>query len=95
MNPRAITVGVDGSEASRRAVRWAAREAGQRGARLLLVHAFDTVHLRRSAGPGLRTDNETWINDIENKLSVESTACCAFDSSIAASSLVRGARPST
>lgn len=81
MNPRAITVGVDGSDASRQAVRWAAREAGHRGARLLLVHAFDTAHLRRSAGPGLRTDNETWIDDIENKLSVESTAI--FDQAVA------------
>ncbi|MEQ3552924.1 universal stress protein [Pseudonocardia nematodicida] len=68
MNARAITVGVDGSETARQAVRWAAREASRRGAPLVLVHAFDTMHLRRSAG------TEMWIDDVEKKLAAESTA---------------------
>lgn len=36
----AVVVGVDGSEPSRRAVRWAAREARLRGAPIRLVHAW-------------------------------------------------------
>jgi len=36
-----IVVGTDGTEPSRAAVRWAAREAVDRGARLAIVHAFD------------------------------------------------------
>ncbi len=35
-----VLVGVDGSEASTRAVRWAAREAGLRGCPLHIVHAW-------------------------------------------------------
>jgi nucleotide-binding universal stress UspA family protein len=35
-----IVVGVDGSEGSRRAIRWAVREAGLRGADVHLVHAL-------------------------------------------------------
>lgn len=37
----AVVVGVDGSEASRRAVRWAAEEAGLRRGTLRIVHAVD------------------------------------------------------
>lgn len=37
----AVVVGVDGSEASRRAVQWAAEEAGLRRVALRLVHAID------------------------------------------------------
>ena len=36
-----IVVGTDGSDASRAAVRWAAREAERRGVPLRIVHAFD------------------------------------------------------
>lgn len=38
---RTVVVGVDGSDDSLRAVRWAAAEAGRRGVPLRLVHAFD------------------------------------------------------
>ncbi len=38
--PDPVLVGVDGSEASTRAVRWAAREAGLRGTGLHVVHAW-------------------------------------------------------
>ena len=54
-----IVVGVDGSEPSQQAVRWAAHEAGARNARLVLVHAFDTERLRTSAGA------QMWIDEVE------------------------------
>jgi nucleotide-binding universal stress UspA family protein len=38
---RTIVVGTDGSDGSKTAVRWAAREAERRGAQLRIVHAFD------------------------------------------------------
>jgi nucleotide-binding universal stress UspA family protein len=38
---RTIVVGTDGSDGSKTAVRWAAREAERRGALLRIVHAFD------------------------------------------------------
>ena len=40
-SPGAVVVGVDGSEPSRRAVRWAAEEAGLRRVPLRIVHAID------------------------------------------------------
>jgi nucleotide-binding universal stress UspA family protein len=40
-HPTTVVVGVDGSEDSLRAVRWAAAEAGRRAVPLRLVHAFD------------------------------------------------------
>ncbi|GAB7006656.1 universal stress protein [Nocardioides sp. AN3] len=39
-----IAVGVDGSEGSKAAVRWAAREAERAGSRLFLVHAYIGYH---------------------------------------------------
>lgn len=68
MSARAVVVGVDGSEPSQQAVRWAAREAGARNARLVLVHAFDTERLRTSAGA------EMWIDEVEASIAAESTA---------------------
>jgi nucleotide-binding universal stress UspA family protein len=35
-----IVVGIDGSETARRALRWAAEEAGRRGGHLEVVHAW-------------------------------------------------------
>lgn len=40
-SPGTVVVGVDGSEPSRRAVRWAAEEAGLRRVPLRIVHAID------------------------------------------------------
>lgn len=40
---RTIVVGVDGSEDSRRALRWALEEAERRGAACLLVHGVDVT----------------------------------------------------
>jgi nucleotide-binding universal stress UspA family protein len=50
MNISQVVVGVDGSESSRVAVRWAAREAARRQAELAVTHAFDW----RVAGSRLR-----------------------------------------
>ncbi|MCW2778036.1 MAG: UspA [Frankiales bacterium] len=44
-----VVVGVDGSESSRAAVRWAASEAEARHARLLLVHAWHVEPSTRAA----------------------------------------------
>jgi nucleotide-binding universal stress UspA family protein len=41
MNISQVIVGVDGSEPSRAAVRWAAREAAQRRVELVVTHVFD------------------------------------------------------
>lgn len=71
MSGTTIVVGVDGSEPSQQAVRWAAREAGARNVRLVLVHAFDTAAL-----PALRdgAGSEISIDEVEKKLAAESTA---------------------
>jgi len=52
-----IVVGVDGSETSRHALRWAAEEAQSRGAELHVVHAWDVGSLGAGVGltPGRRT----------------------------------------
>lgn len=42
---RTIVVGVDGSETSARALRWAVEEASLRGARILAVHAWLYPHV--------------------------------------------------
>jgi nucleotide-binding universal stress UspA family protein len=46
-----IVVGIDGSEESKRAMRWAAAEAKLRGAPLRVVHAWAFPYI--AAGPGL------------------------------------------
>lgn len=48
-----IVVGVDGSEASKAAARWAAREASLRGRGLTLVHAVLPPIASSAFGPGL------------------------------------------
>lgn len=45
-----IVVGVDGSEASERALRWALREAAARGDRLAVVHAYQSPAFVLSVG---------------------------------------------
>jgi nucleotide-binding universal stress UspA family protein len=52
-----IVVGVDGSETSREALRWAAGEAQNRGAELHVVHAWDVGGIGAGVGltPGRRT----------------------------------------
>jgi nucleotide-binding universal stress UspA family protein len=71
-----IVVGLDGSEASREAVRWAAGQSQSTGDRLLVVHAFRVDGISRTgdptAEPGpLRTATESvhrtqatrWLRD--------------------------------
>jgi len=48
-----IVVGVDGSTASHEALRWAAREAGLRGANLVAVHAWAFVLMAPIGAPGM------------------------------------------
>ena len=50
-SPRTIVVGVDDSPAAHAAVRWAAREAQQRSAGLLLVHVYNAMPAPILAGP--------------------------------------------
>jgi nucleotide-binding universal stress UspA family protein len=51
--PGTIVVGVDGSAASREALRWAAREANLRAARLVAVHAWAFVPMAPIGDPGM------------------------------------------
>jgi nucleotide-binding universal stress UspA family protein len=51
--PGTIVVGVDGSPASRAALRWAAEEARLRGARLVAVRAWSFVPPAPMAEPGM------------------------------------------
>jgi nucleotide-binding universal stress UspA family protein len=50
---KAIVVGVDGSDASNRALRWAAEEAKLRGAPLVAVHAWTFVPAQPIGDPGM------------------------------------------
>jgi nucleotide-binding universal stress UspA family protein len=54
---RRIVVGVDGSETSRHALRWAAQEAAVHRAELHVVHAWDVTSLGAGVGtsPGRRS----------------------------------------
>ena len=51
--PGTIVVGVDGSAASREALRWAAQEADLRGARLVAIHAWAFVSAAPIGDPGM------------------------------------------
>lgn len=50
---RAIVVGVDGSETSRAALRWAAEEARLRSAPLVAVHAWSFIPPQPIGDPGM------------------------------------------
>lgn len=52
MNNTAILVGTDGTPEGTAAVRWAAREAANRGATLQILHAFDWDYLSARYGAG-------------------------------------------
>ncbi|ALE72561.1 MULTISPECIES: universal stress protein [unclassified Pseudonocardia] len=60
-----VVVGVDGSDSALDAVRWAAREAADRHADLLLVHAFDVAGLYADAAVA------PLLDDVEERMRVE------------------------
>lgn len=67
----AIVVGVDGSEASREALRWAADEARLRSARLVAVHAWSFVPAQPIGDPGMLA---VPAGDLPGQLDAESEA---------------------
>ena len=79
--PGTIVVGVDGSAASREALRWAAQEAGLRGARLVAVHAWAFVSVTPIGDPGMIPMPAV---DFPGQLEAEQEAAGAdFDAAIA------------
>ena len=69
-----IVVGVDGSEASRAALRWAAEEAGLRSVPLVLVHVWSFVPPRPIGDPGLFA---VPVGDLPGQLDAERGAAAA------------------
>jgi nucleotide-binding universal stress UspA family protein len=69
-----IVVGVDGSDASRDALRWAAEEARLRSARLVVVHAWSFVPPAPLGDPGMLAMP---AGDLAGQLSAESEAATA------------------
>jgi nucleotide-binding universal stress UspA family protein len=59
MADKLIVVGVDGSDASKAALRWAVEEAGLRHARVQAVHAWWIVPMLEPGGP-LAPDASDW-----------------------------------
>jgi nucleotide-binding universal stress UspA family protein len=83
-----IVVGVDGSEVSQEALRWAAEEARLRSARLVAVHAWSFVAPQPIGDPGMLA---VPVGDIPGQLDAESDAAqLALDEAVAD---VLGAEP--
>jgi nucleotide-binding universal stress UspA family protein len=74
----AIVVGVDGSDASHDALRWAADEARLRDARLVAVHAWTFIPPQPMGEPGLLAMP---AGDLAGQLSAETDAANAVLSS--------------
>jgi len=68
---KAIVVGVDGSEASREALRWAADEARLRFAELVAVHAWSFIPAQPIGDPGMLAMP---AGDLAGQLGAESEA---------------------
>jgi nucleotide-binding universal stress UspA family protein len=66
-----IVVGVDGSDASREALRWGAEEARLRDARLVAVHAWSFIPAAPIGDPGMLAMP---AGDLAGQLSAESEA---------------------
>ena len=66
-----IVVGVDGSDASHEALRWAAAEAKLREAQLVVVHAWSFVPAQSLGDPGMLA---VPAGDLAGQLSAESEA---------------------
>jgi nucleotide-binding universal stress UspA family protein len=78
---RDIVVGVDGSEASREALRFGAEEAALRQARLVAVHAWLFIPPQPLGDPGMLAIP---AGDLAGQLSAENDAATlAFDEAIA------------
>jgi nucleotide-binding universal stress UspA family protein len=76
-----IVVGVDGSEVSREALRWAAEEARLRSARLVAVHAWSFVPPQPIGDPGMLA---VPASDLPGQLDAESDAArLALDEAVA------------
>jgi len=62
-----IVVGVDGSDDSRRAVAWAAEQAGVLGATVIAVHAVGMLEHERGdpSGAHLMPDVRVWTTDLD------------------------------
>lgn len=69
-----IVVGVDDSPAARAAVRWAAQEARQRSARLLLVHVYNAMPAPLLAGPV----PQQAFNDVRELAQRVTESCAAY-----------------
>ena len=83
-----IVVGVDGSEASHEALRWAVEEARLRFARLVAVHAWSFIPPQPIGDPGMLA---VPAGDLPGQLDAESDAArVALDDAIAE---VLGAEP--
>ena len=72
--PGTIVVGVDGSDAAREALRWAADEARVREARLVAVHAWTFVSSAPIGDPGMIAIP---AGDLSGQLEAESEAAGA------------------
>src|SRR5918997_1000540 len=65
---RAVVVGVDGSEGSRRALRWAAAEAAVRNDPLVLVHVWDRPQAYAPLGLGAYPIDPEPVHDASKEL---------------------------
>jgi nucleotide-binding universal stress UspA family protein len=83
-----IVVGIDGSDASRAALRWGAEEARLRGARLVAVYAWMFVPPQPLGDPGLLAMP---AGDIAGELSAENEAAHAVLSSAVEEAIGRDA----
>ncbi len=68
---KAIVVGVDGSDASQEALRWAADEARLRGAPLVAIHAWSFIPAEPLGDPGMLAIP---AGDLAGQLGAESDA---------------------
>lgn len=59
-----IVVGVDGSEASRNALRWAVEEARLRGARVVALHAWEVPLAAPDVSPAPQLDVAGLVTDL-------------------------------
>ncbi len=79
-----IVVGVDGSDASRAALRWAAEEAGLRSVPLLLVHVWSFIPPQPIGDPGLLA---VPVGDLPGQLDAERSAAAGALEGAASESL--------